>query len=412
MALDLTVPSVGESITEAIINAWLKDEGDYVAKDELIAELETEKVTVEFRAPSAGTLTQIIKKQGDTVNVGDVIATMEEGAAPPDSKKQAKSAGGSDARDSDVVSSAQPLQQTGADAPPRIMPAAQAALAQKNVPADRVTPTGPGGRMLKEDVLKSAAQGNAGSKSSAAAAAPLPAQPVGPRHEEAVPLSPMRKTIARRLVEAQQSTALLTTFNETDMTAVMSMRKSHGEAFEKKYGVKLGFMSFFVKAVIDALRQSPAINAEIREDKIIYKNYYDIGIAVSTEKGLVVPVLRNAEQLSFADTEKAINDFAARARGNQLQLSDLEGGTFTITNGGIFGSLLSTPIINPPQSGVLGMHTIQKRPVAVDDQVVIRPMMYLALTYDHRIVDGKEAVTFLKRIKQALEEPARMLIEV
>lgn len=279
------------------------------------------------------------------------------------------------------------------------MPAAERLAAATGVDAGSVSGTGPGGRVLKEDVQ------------AAAAAASEPVSAAG-RREEAVRMSPLRRTIAARLVESQQTAAILTTFNEADMSAVMALRSEYRDSFEKKHGVRLGFMSFFIKAAIDALQQIPELNAEIRGDSIVYRNYYDVGVAVSTPKGLVVPVLRNAELLGFAEVEKAVADFGQRAQANRITPDELQGGTFTISNGGVFGSLLSTPIINPPQSGVLGMHTIQERPVAVNGQVVIRPMMYLALSYDHRIVDGREAVTFLKRIKETIENPTRILLEV
>lgn len=310
------------------------------------------------------------------------------------------------------------------------MPAARRALEQAGLEPSDVKGTGPGGRVLKEDVLRHL-EGPAAARSAASApaappeappppppppppsAAPVtPSTPAGTRMEEEVPMSPMRATIARRLVEAQQTAALLTTFNEADMSAVIALRSRLRESFEKKYGVKLGFMSFFVKAAVDALKQFPAVNAEIRGETIVYRNYYDIGIAVGGGKGLVVPILRNAELMSFAEIEQAIADFAARAKENRIGLEELKGGTFSISNGGIYGSLLSTPIVNPPQSGILGLHAIQDRPVAVDGQVVIRPMMYLALTYDHRIVDGREAVSFLRRIKECIESPERMLLEI
>ena len=286
------------------------------------------------------------------------------------------------------------------------MPAAERALATSGVKLEDVQATGPGGRVLKEDVARAAEAPKKQRRRRAAAAT------AGDREEDVVPMSPLRRKVAQRLVEAQQTAALLTTFNEVDMGAVMALRSAHKDAFEKRYGVRLGFMSFFVKAAIDALREIPQLNAEIRGTDIVYKNYYDVGVAVSTPKGLVVPVVRNAERLSFAEIEGTIADFGKRAQANKITPDELQGGTFTISNGGVFGSLMSTPIVNPPQSGVLGMHTIQERPVARDGQVVIRPMMYLALTYDHRIVDGREAVTFLKRIKDAVEEPARLLLEI
>jgi 2-oxoglutarate dehydrogenase E2 component (dihydrolipoamide succinyltransferase) len=422
MAVDLKVPAVGESITEAFVNRWFKSEGDFVNKDETIAELETEKATFELPAPVAGRLTRIAAGKGSAVQVGQVIGQMEEGQAPAGSDPAAAAAPApaAAAPAGDGASS-----KKAAPAQPRIMPAAAQAMAATGVKAEQVQPTGPGGRILKEDVTRAAAAtaappATAASPAPVAAPAPVapsapsPAQAAAPSahvEEEIVPMSPMRQTIARRLVEAQQTAALLTTFNEVDMSAVMALRKQHQDSFEKRYGIKLGFMSFFAKAAVDALKQFPAINAEIRGASIVYKNHYDIGIAVSTERGLIVPVIRNVDRLSFAEIEQKIADFAGRARAGKISVHELHGGTFTITNGGIFGSLLSTPIVNPPQSGVMGMHAIQDRPVARDGQVVIRPMMYLALTYDHRIVDGREAVTFLKRIKETVEDPARLLIE-
>jgi 2-oxoglutarate dehydrogenase E2 component (dihydrolipoamide succinyltransferase) len=413
MAVDVTVPSVGESITEVFVGTWLKKAGEAVAKDEPIVELETDKATLEVPAPVAGVLVEQLVAAGASANVGDVIARLD---------PQGVADGSADAPAGDAPASA--TEAAGAAAAPaagadggdaKVMPAAQRALAEAGLSAGDVTATGPGGRVLKEDVARAVA---AGAKAPATTAAPAPSTPpsapapAGAREEEAVPMSPLRRKVAERLVQAQQTAALLTTFNEVDMSAVMALRGAHKDAFEKRYGVRLGFMSFFVKAAVDALREIPQLNAEIRGTDIVYKNYYDIGVAVSTPKGLVVPVLRHAERRSFAEVEAAIADFGKRAQGNKIAPDELQGGTFTISNGGVFGSLLSTPIVNPPQSGVLGMHTIQERPVARDGQVVIRPMMYLALTYDHRIVDGREAVTFLKRIKDAIEEPARLLLEI
>jgi 2-oxoglutarate dehydrogenase E2 component (dihydrolipoamide succinyltransferase) len=413
-SVEVRVPSLGESITEVSISRWLKQEGDGVAVDEPLVEVETDKATVEVHAPVAGTLVKVLKRKGDSARVGDVIAHIEEGAV----SKAPAAAPPSDTRGKDAGEA------------PRVMPAAQRLLDEHGVDASDVEATGPGGRLLKEDVQRHVSgrmDGHTGGHtdekkpatkpraeaavSSPAATAAAPAQG-GDRDEEVVPMSPLRRTIARRLVEAQQNAALATTFNEIDMTGVTVLRNDYKESFEKRYGVRLGFMSFFVKAAIDALRQIPQLNAEIREQSIVYKNYYDIAVAVSTPKGLVTPVLRNAERRGFAEIEKAIGDFGRRAQENKLSPDELRGGTFTISNGGVFGSLLSTPIVNPPQSGVLGMHAIQERPVAHDGQVVIRPMMYVALTYDHRVVDGREAVTFLKRVKDAVETPARMLIEV
>lgn len=401
MSIELKVPAVGESISEVEIGEWLKQEGDFVQKDENVVVIETEKATVEIPAPVAGTLKNLKKKKGETAKVGEVIAQIEEGkaSAAPAPAKAGKPA---------------PASKEKADEP-KVMPAAQRVMGEQGLKPEQVTPTGPGGRILKEDAIR-AAESAAPAQASAEKAAPAApsVQPVaaGYREEKAVRMTKLRRTVAERLVQAQHTAALLTTFNEIDMSNVMALRKEYGDAFLKRYGMKLGFMSFFVKAAVDALKQIPEINAEIRGENIIYKNYYDIGVAIGGGKGLVVPVLRNAERMSFADIEKAIADFATRARENKLKIEELQGGTFTISNGGVYGSLLSTPIINPPQSGVLGMHSIQERPVAVNGQVVIRPMMYIALTYDHRIVDGKEAVTFLKRIKEAIESPARMLLEI
>ncbi len=418
MPVELKVPEVGESITEVAIGRWLKSSGDTVRKDDPIVEIETDKVTLELPAPADGTLGELLKESGDAAVVGDVIAYMEYGeAGEPASAPAGEAKSGGDA-EVEKPANGKPGKSDGA-----IMPAAQRLIEQNNLDASAITATGPGGRMLKEDVK---AYMDASSKSDKAAApaktasppaAPSPSAPsAGDRAEQVVPMTPMRKRIAERLVEAQQTAALLTTFNEIDMSAVMDLRSQYKDAFQKKYDIKLGFMSFFVKATIDALKQFPAINAEIRGTDIIYKDYYDMGIAVGTGKGLVVPVLRNAERMSFAQVEQAIAGYGQKIKDNKLALEDLQGGTFTITNGGVFGSLLSTPIVNPPQSGVLGMHTIQRRPVAVTvggkETVEVRPMMYVALTYDHRLVDGREAVSFLVRIKQTLEDPARMLMEV
>jgi 2-oxoglutarate dehydrogenase E2 component (dihydrolipoamide succinyltransferase) len=408
------VPSVGESITEVTIGRWLKQQGDSVARDEPLVELETDKATVEVLASVAGTLVKVLKQQGDSASVGDVIAQIEAGATAQASP--GKEGAVAQAALKTPPSAARASETSGKDAgeAPRVMPAAQRMLDEHGLDTRAVEATGPGGRLLKEDVQRHVA-GTAGSAAgtagSAAGTAAAPAQG-GDRDEEVVPMSPLRRTIARRLVEAHQNAALTTTYNEVDMSVVMALRNDYKDSFEKRYGVRLGFMSFFVKAAIDGLKQIPQLNAEIREQSIVYKNYYDIAVAVSTPKGLVTPVLRNAERLGFAEIEKAIGDFGRRAQENKLGPDELRGGTFTISNGGVFGSLLSTPIVNPPQSGVLGMHAIQDRPVARDGQVVIRPMMYVALTYDHRIVDGREAVTFLKRVKDAVETPARMLLEV
>lgn len=423
MPIELKVPAVGESITEVEIGAWLKRKGDSVRKDEPVVALESEKATVELPAPETGTLTEILKQKGEVATVGQVIAILEPG--PAGSIAGAKSA----AKAAEPSAKETPAPPT----PPaelKVMPAARRALAEQGLTPEQVQPTGPGGRLLKEDVLRHQAE----PAKSAAPEKPLPtpskpeppashppAAPPGPppgtdqspgREQEVVPMSRLRRTIAERLVQAQHTAALLTTFNEVDLSAVLALRKQFGESFLQRYQVKLGFMSFFVKACVDALKLYPALNAEVRDSNIVYHNYYDIGVAVGSGKGLVVPVIRNAELLSFAQIETTIGDFGRRAKDNKLTPDELQGGTFTISNGGVYGSMLSTPIVNPPQSGVLGMHAIQERPVARDGAVVIRPMMYLALTYDHRIVDGREAVSFLKHLKDVLENPARMLIEI
>lgn len=421
MPIELIVPSMGESITEVQIGSWLRAAGDTVSLDDPVVVLESDKASLELPAPATGTVTQVLKGEGDMAEVGEIIGYLEEGegAAKPGGDAAAAStstgpaaaapaapapAAAAPAPAAPAPAAAAPAGQTGAEV---IMPAAQRLIAEHGLDASKIPATGPGGRLLKEDVERFV---NAAKP--AAAAGEIASPSGGGREEEVVRMTPIRRTIAKRLVEAQQTAALLTTFNEIDMAPVMALRKEMKDAFIDKHGAKLGFMSFFVKSVVEALKDQPAINAEVREDSVVYKNYYDIGVAVGGPRGLVVPVIRNAERLSFAGIEKAIADFGARARENTIKLEELQGGTFTISNGGVYGSLMSTPIVNPPQSGVLGMHSIQQRPVAIDGQVVIRPMMYVALTYDHRVVDGKEAVTFLKRIKELIENPSRMLLEV
>jgi 2-oxoglutarate dehydrogenase E2 component (dihydrolipoamide succinyltransferase) len=403
MPVHVVVPPVGESISEVMIGEWKKQVGERVELDESLVEFESEKATQDIPAPTAGVLTKIMKVLGDNAAVGEVIAEIDPQAIPTVG----------------TSAPAAPVQENGAaPSEPRVMPAAQRLAAESGVAASQVTPSGPGGRVLKEDVQKAAAATKAPSPPPAPAkpAAPpvsvIPAKPTGDRAIRRQAMSPIRRTIASRLVEAQQTAALLTTFNECDMSAIMTLRKQHQDAFTERYGIKLGFMSFFVRAVVDGLQACPAINAQVHGQDVIYHDYCDIGIAVGGGKGLVVPVLRNAETMAFAQIEQAISDFAKRAQSGQLHPEELKGGTFTISNGGVYGSMLSTPIVNPPQSGVLGMHAIQDRPIAKDGQVVIRPMMYLALTYDHRIVDGREAVTFLKRIKDCIENPLRLLLEV
>jgi 2-oxoglutarate dehydrogenase E2 component (dihydrolipoamide succinyltransferase) len=410
MRTELKVPPVGESISEVEIGGWKKAEGEAVQRDEVVVVLESEKATVDLPAPVAGIMSELLKKKGDTAQVGEVIAYIDEGEAAAGERPTEKAAA--------------PVQAAAAESQPRVMPAAQRALAEHQFRAEDVPATGPGRRLLKEDVLGHAEATAAPStrplstpaapepREQAQTASAAPARKDGARGTEVVPMTRLRRTVAERLVQAQQNAALLTTFNEIDMTSVMSLRKELGEAFQAKHGTKLGFMSFFIKAAVDALLAIPQVNAEIRGREIVYFKYCDIGVAIGGGKGLVVPILRDAEQLNFAQIELAIADFAQRARESKLKPEELQGGTFTISNGGVYGSLLSTPIVNPPQSGVLGMHAIQERPVAREGQVVIRPMMYVALTYDHRLVDGREAVTFLKRIKETVENPVRMLIGI
>ena len=426
MAIELTVPQSGESITEVQIGHWRKAEGDAVAVDEVLVEIETDKAAIELPAPSSGVLKKILKKDGEEAAVGDVLGLFEEGEAPPaDAKPKADKAPRAEPEPKPATKAApkpasdKPSQaDQGPRGEPRVMPAARRALAEAGLDAAEVEGSGPGGRVLKEDVQSAVRARSRPAEEPArpkveepAAEPPKPSDKEG-REEEVVAMSPMRKVIARNLVQAQQSAALLTTFNEVDMANVMALRKRHQEAFVERHGVKLGFMSFFVKAAVEALRQVPAVNARIDGRHIVYRKYHDIGIAVGGGRGLVVPILRNAERISFAEIEKTIADFARRAKDNKIDLSELQGGTFTISNGGIYGSMFSTPIVNPPQSGILGLHAIQDRPVARDGQVVIRPMMYLALTYDHRLVDGREAVNFLKRIRDVVENPERMLLEI
>lgn len=445
MAVELRVPAVGESITEVVVAAWRKAPGEPVRRDETVAELETDKATIELPAPADGVLGPILKPAGASAAVGEVIgsvvvdaaavapagtATGAKTAAAPAAKPAAAPAAvtgrAAPAAPAPAVQPAPPA--TAAHAPPsgqpgepRVMPAARRLLAEHGVPATAVPASGPGGRLLKEDVARQAgAAAAAGAASAAAAAATGPgAAPgaadsaaAGERRERIVPLSPLRKRVAERLLQAQHQAALLTTFNEIEMTALLDVRRRHQEEFQKRHGIKLGIVSFFVRATIEALREFPQLNAEIRGDHLVYRDYYDIGIAVGAGKGLAVPVLRDAGCWGLARLELAIADFAARAQQNKLELAELQGGTFTISNGGVYGSLLSTPIVNPPQSGILGLHAIQERPVARDGQVVIRPMMYVALTYDHRVVDGREAVTFLRRIKEGIEAPERLLLQI
>ena len=395
MSLDVTVPALGESISEVQVSGWLKQPGEAVAMDEPLIELESDKATVEVPAPAAGVVVEIVAAVGAVLKVGDLLARIDTAAGAAEV----------------------PAPVAAPEAAPdrRVMPAAQRVMSEAGLAPDQVTATGPGGRVLKEDALTAAAAAAPAPTPAAPKPAPAPPRPqpaAGTRSDRTVPMSPMRKRIAQRLVEAQQTAALLTTFNEIDLTRAKALRAEHQEAFQARYGVKLGYMSFFVKAAVEALQLVPELNARIRDQEIVYHDYCDIGIAVGGGKGLVVPVIRNAELPGFGELEQTIADFGRRAQANKIDLAELEGGTFTISNGGVYGSLLSTPIINPPQSGVLGLHAIQDRPVAIDGRVEIRPMMYIALSYDHRIVDGREAVTFLKHIKHCVEQPERLLLKV
>jgi 2-oxoglutarate dehydrogenase E2 component (dihydrolipoamide succinyltransferase) len=414
MSIDIKVPAMGESVTEATVARWFKKEGESVARDEPLLELETDKVTVEVPAPAAGSIESISVKAGATVQVGTVLGSIAEGKAgkassvPIANPDAAKPAAKSEApKPAPKAEAPKPAPAPKSEAP--AMPSAQRIGAESGIPTASVAGSGRDGRVTKGDMLEAL-------ESRAAKPAPTVAAPSGPRahadREERVPMSRLRKTIALRLKESQNTAAQLTTFNEVDMTRIMALRSTYKDSFEKKHGVRLGFMGFFAKACVAALKELPNVNAEIEGDNIVYKNYYDIGVAVSTERGLVVPVVRDADQLSLAAIEKAVMDFGARARDGKIKLDELQGGTFSITNGGVFGSLMSTPILNSPQSGILGMHKIQPRPMAIDGKVEIRPMMYLALSYDHRLVDGRDAVTFLVRVKENLEDPERMLLDV
>ncbi|RMG99156.1 MAG: 2-oxoglutarate dehydrogenase complex dihydrolipoyllysine-residue succinyltransferase [Deltaproteobacteria bacterium] len=418
MSTPIQVPQMGESVTEGIVARWLKDVGEHVDVDEPVVEIETDKVSVEVPAPVAGVLTERTVAEGDTVAVGQTIGTIDETAKAAPSPAGDADRGTSSERAAPAPTAPEPSQQAPSAAAPAptfpapVMPAARAEAQRRGVDPSAVPGTGRGGRVLKEDVVRhaTAAQASAAPAPRASAPASTPPRPEG--REERKRMTPLRKTIARRLVEAQQHAALLTTFNEVDMSAVIAVRKRHKEAFIERHGAKLGFMSFFVKAAVEALKAFPAVNSEIDGEEIVYKYHYDIGVAVGGGRGLVVPVIRNADALSFAEIEKTIADFARRARENKLSLDELQGGTFTISNGGVYGSMLSTPIINPPQTGILGLHNIVERPMAVDGKVEIRPVMYVALTYDHRVIDGREAVQFLVRIKECIEDPTRLLLEV
>ena len=429
MATDVKVPTLGESITEATVGQWLKAVGDAVALDEPIASLETDKVSVEVPSPVAGTLSEQLFKEGDTVEVGAVLARIGEGAATAAATAATNPSGPAETplpRGDEHAPEAED-QGAASDAAMRLSPAVRRAVLEHHVDPSAIRGSGKDGRLTKDDVI-AAAKEKETSPAKAGAPAAAPAAPAaqadrapaaagaqvasGERKEERIKMTRLRQTIATRLKEAQDTAALLTTFNDVDMSAVIDARAKYKELFEKKHGIRLGFMGFFVKAVALAARDVPSVNARIEGDEIVYSNFLDVSVAVSAPKGLVVPVIRSADAMSFAEIEKAIAAFGKKAKDGTMTMDDMKGGTFTISNGGVFGSLLSTPIINPPQSAVLGMHRIEERPVVKDGQIVARPMMYLALTYDHRLVDGREAVTFLVRVKEAIEDPTRLLIDL
>ncbi len=413
MTIEVRVPTLGESVTEATIASWFKQPGEAVAADEMLCELETDKVTIEVPAPVAGVLGDHVAKAGDTVGVNGLLGTIEEGAAAaPDIVASAAPAAKAEAPAPAAAAAVAPAPAPAKDV--EDAPSAKKLMAEAGLAAGQVQGTGRDGRVMKEDVLNAVA-------AAAAAPAPAPVPAAAPRapvvaddeaREKRVRMTRLRQTIARRLKEAQNTAAILTTFNEVDMGAIMELRNEYKALFEKKHGVKLGFMSFFVTACCHALKEIPSVNAEIDDTDLVYKNYCHIGVAVGTPAGLVVPVVRDADAMGFAEIEKTIAELGARARDGKLSMADMQGGTFTISNGGVYGSLLSSPILNPPQSGILGMHKIQQRPMVVGGEIVARPMMYLALSYDHRVIDGKEAVTFLVRVKESLEDPRRLLMDL
>ncbi len=433
MTVDITVPQLGESVTEATVANWFKKQGDAVKMDEALVELETDKVTMEVYAPADGVLAEVVADEGADVEVGALLARLNEGAAGAASAEEAPADAPAAEEPAAAPAAAEPAVEeskaNGADLP--LSPAVSKLIEENNLDPSAIKGTGKDGRLLKGDVLafmetKESAPATAPKADEAAPAAaapaaaapqktktvvpPTPADPEG--REKRVKMTRLRRSIAERLKAAQDNAAMLTTFNEVDMSAVMAARKEYRDRFEKKHGVRLGFMSFFVKAAVQALKDIPAVNGEIAGDEIVYKYYYNIGVAVSSPQGLIVPVLRDADQMSFAGVEQTINEMGRKAREGELTTNDLIGGTFTISNGGIFGSMMSTPILNPPQSAILGMHKIQERPMVVDGAIEARPMMYLALSYDHRIIDGREAVTFLVRIKDAIEDPQRLLLDI
>ncbi|MCG8493663.1 MAG: 2-oxoglutarate dehydrogenase complex dihydrolipoyllysine-residue succinyltransferase [Sneathiellales bacterium] len=430
MTVEIRVPVLGESVTEATVGQWFKQVGDAIEKDEPIVELETDKVTLEVNATEAGRLEEIIANEGDDVEVGALLGQIIAGAAGAASAPKAAAPAPEKAPEPAPAPAAPAAAPAPAPAAPaangaavEVLPAAQKLIDENNLNAASIRGTGKDGRITKGDVLEAMENGGQSPAAPAPAAAPAaapapaaPAVPAGPRseadREERVKMTRLRKSIATKLKDAQNTAAMLTTYNEVDLTNLMALRAEYKDLFVKKHGVKLGFMSFFTKACIAALQELPAVNAEIEGDHIVYKNYYHMGVAVGTPNGLVVPVLRDADQMSFAEVEKGIAELGKKARDGKLSMADMQGGTFTISNGGVYGSLMSSPILNAPQSGVLGMHKIQERPMVVDGEIKIRPMMYLALSYDHRIIDGKEAVTFLVRVKEALEDPQRLLLDV
>jgi len=406
MIIEIRVPTLGESVTEATVATWFKKPGDLVAADEMLCELETDKVTVEVPSPMAGTLQDIIAQEGDTVGVDALLANISEGNATASPAATASTSSSHDPAPASASTSSTDIEDA---------PSAKKAMAEADLNRDAVTGTGRGGRVMKDDVARAVAAPANTFAPLAPVATAAPRAPVSvddAAREERVKMTRLRQTIARRLKDSQNNAAMLTTYNEVDMTEVMALRTEYKELFLKKHGVKLGFMSFFAKACVHALSEVPEVNAEIDGTDIVYKNFVHMGIAAGTPTGLVVPVIRDTDSLSFAQIEKAIAEKGARARDGKLSMAEMQGGTFTISNGGVYGSLMSSPILNPPQSGILGMHKIQDRPMAINGQVVIRPMMYLALSYDHRIVDGKGAVTFLVRVKEALEDPRRMLMDL
>jgi 2-oxoglutarate dehydrogenase E2 component (dihydrolipoamide succinyltransferase) len=411
---EIRVPTLGESVTEATIGKWFKKAGEAVAVDEPLVELETDKVTIEVPAPAAGVLSEIAAKDGETVAVGAILGQIKEGAGAAPAAKAALAAAPPPAAKSAPAPVAAPAAAKVVDAP--LAPSVRKLSAETGLDAATVPGTGKDGRVTKGDMLaaieRAAAQPTPVAQSAAAVQVRAPSPADDAAREERVRMTRLRQTIAKRLKDAQNTAAMLTTFNEVDMSHVMALRSQYRDLFEKKHGVKLGFMGFFVRACVQALKEIPTVNAEIDGPDIIYKNYYHIGIAVGTERGLVVPVVRDCDQKSLAEIEKAISDFGHRARDGALKIDEMQGGTFTITNGGIYGSLMSTPILNAPQSGILGMHKIQERPMVIGGKVEVRPMMYLALSYDHRLVDGREAVTFLVRVKESLEEPARLVLDL